>query len=783
MLDNRTQATAATSAVPLAQRVLTLPDSIPAAPRYIIAVIVVGAATLLGMWLTPHSYVTPFLFFYPAVIIAVWVGGLRPGLLATLLASLAANRFLLPPYDRFSLDAANLIRTFAFGLTFASICWLTELARKQLSEGEKRWATTLRSIGDAVISTDNTGRVVFMNQAAEELTGWTLQEANGKDLGTVFEIINEETRQKPESPVSKVIRQRKVVGLANHTVLVRRDRTEIPIDDSGAPIFDQHDKLEGVVLVFRDISARKQAEERLAKSEQRYRLLFENLLGGFAYCKMIFDDCGNPEDFIYLDVNAAFGNLTGLEDVVGKRVSEVIPGIKEAHPELIETYGRVASTGHPERFEIHLKPLGKWLDVSVYSTQTGYFTAVFDNITQRKKAEQVLTDNEQELNAIYENAPLIMLLVNSEHRVCKANKFAEEFAGVSPSGLFGLRGGEALRCLHALADVGGCGFGPYCESCTVRGTILDTFATGCSHRQVEASLPVNIAGRDREVTFLLSTAGLKIREESQVLVTIQDITDRKQSEQALMRAEKLAATGRLAATIAHEINNPLEAMTNLVYLTGRSVTDASTREYLDLMEKQLQTISRITNQTLKFHRESGQPAEFRLSELIGELVDFYESKAKQHSVTVVKRVETEGKIVGFSGEIRQVISNLILNALEATPENGRVTVHLYRATDWRSNQHGYRVSIADTGTGIDSQHRARIFEPFFTTKGDKGTGLGLWVSIGIISRAGGSLRVWSTRQPGRSGTCFSVFLPAEVPPPVTSGQRRYETVPVTSHPA
>jgi PAS domain S-box-containing protein len=732
------------------------------------------------MWLGPHSYVTPFLFFYPAVIIAVWVGGLGPGLLATLLASLAANRFFLPPYGRFSLDAANVIRTVAFGLTFASICWLTELARKQLSEGETRWATTLRSIGDAVISTDNGGRVVFMNQTAEELTGWTLQDANGKDLETVFEIINEKTRQKPESPVSKVIRQNKVVGLANHTVLVRRDRTEIPIDDSGAPIFDQHDKLEGVVLVFRDISARKQAEESLVKSEQRYRLLFENMLGGFAYCKVIFDDRGNPEDFIYLDVNAAFGTLTGLEKVVGKRVTEVIPGIKETHPELIEIYGRVASTGRPERFEIHLKPLGIWFDISVYSTQKGYFTAVFDNITERKKAEQVLTDNEHELNAIYENAPLIMLLVDSEHRVCKANKFAEEFAGVSPCGLFGLRGGEALRCLHALADAGGCGFGPYCESCTIRQTVLDTFATGLSHRQVEASLPLNIAGRAQDVTFLLSTAGLKIRGESQVLVTIQDITDRKQSEQALMRAEKLAATGRLAATIAHEINNPLEAMTNLVYLMGRSVPDAGTREYLDLMEKQLQTINRITNQTLKFHRESGQPAEFKLSELIGELVDFYESKAKQHSVTVVKRVETEGKIVGFSGEIRQVISNLILNALEATPQNGRVTVHLYRATDWHSNQHGYRVSIADTGTGIDSQHRTRIFEPFFTTKGDKGTGLGLWVSTGIIARAGGSLRVWSTRQPGRSGTCFSVFLPAEVPAPATSGQRRYEAVRASS---
>jgi PAS domain S-box-containing protein len=753
----------------IARRAVTLPPAL----RYGIAVFAVGAASLLALWLRPYSYTTPFLFFYPAVILAVWLGGLRPGLLATVLAALAANRFLLAPYGRFSLDAANLALTVFFGLTFASICWLAELARKQLRESEKRWATTLGSIGDAVISTDGAGRVVFMNQAAEELTGWPLQEAQGKNLDTVFEILNEKTRQKPESPVSKVIRLNRVVGLANHTVLIRRDRTEIPIDDSGAPILGRNRKLEGVVLVFRDISARRQAEQRLAESEQRYRLLFENMLDGFAHCKMIFDDCGHPEDFVYLDVNAAFGSLTGLENVVGKRVTEVIPRIKETHPELIEIYGRVALTGRPERFEINLNPLGIWFDISVYSTQRGYFIAVFDNITERKKAEQALKDDEEELAAIYENAPLIMLLVDGECRVRKANKFAEEFAGASASGLFGLRGGEALRCLHALDDPRGCGLGSYCESCTVRQTVLDTFATGHSHRQVEASLPLNIAGRAQDVTFLLSTARLNVRGQGQVLVTLQDITDLKQAELGLIRAEKLAATGRLAATMAHEINNPLEAMTNIVYLLGRSITDTSTREYVDVMEKQLQTISRITNQTLKFHRESGQPAEFMLSQLIGELLQFYEAKTKKHDVTVAKRLDSEARVVGFINEIRQVISNLLLNAIEATPPGGRVTVHLYDAVDWRTDRRGYRVSIADTGTGIDSEHRSRIFEPFFTTKGENGTGLGLWVSMGIINRARGSIRVWSTRRPGRSGTCFSIFLPTGASLP-ENRRRRYE---------
>jgi len=245
---------------------------------------------------------------------------------------------------------------------------------------------------------------------------------------------------------------------------------------------------------------------------------------------------------------------------------------------------------------------------------------------------------------------------------------------------------------------------------------------------------------------------------------LKEIAERKRAEAALIRTEKLAVTGRLAASMAHEINNPLEAMTNIVYLLGQSVTDADIREYVDILEKQLQTISRIANQTLKFHREIGRPAEFELAGLIGELVDFYQAKAKQHGVTLVTRLDTKAEVVGFSGEIRQVISNLLLNAIEATPQGGRVTLHIYESPERQGDRRrGYRVSIADTGIGIDARHRSRIFEPFFTTKGENGTGLGLWVSLGIINRAGGFMRVWSTRRPGRSGTCFSLFLPAEAP--------------------
>jgi PAS domain S-box-containing protein len=258
-----------------------------------------------------------------------------------------------------------------------------------------------------------------------------------------------------------------------------------------------------------------------------------------------------------------------------------------------------------------------------------------------------------------------------------------------------------------------------------------------------------------------------------------DVSERKRAEQALIRSEKLAATGRLAAIIAHEINNPLEAMTNLLYLIGPSVTDPTAREYFDLLKKQLQAVSRIASQTLNFHRENSQPANFNLFEVIGESLEFYRPKAKKHGVTLTGCLEANARIVGFAGEIRQVVSNLLLNGIEAIAGSGRIAVHLHESFDWRDPQRrGYRISVVDSGCGIDPQHRSRIFEPFFTTKGEKGTGLGLWVSFGIVQRAGGSMRVWSSRRPGRSGTCFSVFLPAEVSTSTASGRRQSATVPV-----
>ena len=174
---------------------------------------------------------------------------------------------------------------------------------------------------------------------------------------------------------------------------------------------------------------RMQAEETLRESEEKYRSLFENMLEGFAYCRMIYDDEQKPADWVYLDTNRAFGDLTGLHNITGKRVLEAIPDIRKLTPELFETYGRVASTGNPEKFEIDFKPLGKWLNVSVFSPQTGYFVAVFEDITKRKQIETALHNTTEELNQFFTVALDLLCIADTDGYFRKLNRAFETTLG------------------------------------------------------------------------------------------------------------------------------------------------------------------------------------------------------------------------------------------------------------------------------------------------------------------------------------------------------------------
>jgi len=242
-----------------------------------------------------------------------------------------------------------------------------------------------------------------------------------------------------------------------------------------------------------------------------------------------------------------------------------------------------------------------------------------------------------------------------------------------------------------------------------------------------------------------------------------DISSQRRSEEALRRNEKLATAGRLAAAVAHEINNPLEAVSNLIYLARHRPEKQD--QYLEMAEREIQRVAAVAQQMLGFVRETSLPSPLDVAATLDDVLKLYLRPLSDKHIQVGKQYDSAAEIHGFAGELRQLFSNLILNALDALDDGGRLTLHVAPGREW-SNGHGtgahrtgVRVTVADNGSGIQQSDLARIFEPFYSTKGDSGTGLGLWLSHGIVQKHEGSIRVRSRTAAGSSGTVFSVFLP------------------------
>ena len=269
---------------------------------------------------------------------------------------------------------------------------------------------------------------------------------------------------------------------------------------------------------------------------------------------------------------------------------------------------------------------------------------------------------------------------------------------------------------------------------------------------------------DGEVRWIRSR-GRRVKEDDQPLrmaVVVEDITEHKRTEAALLRTEKLAAVGRLAASIAHEVNNPLEAVTNLLYLARTAEDLEQSRGYLKLADTELRRASAITNQTLRFHRQSTRPTEVTCADLMDDTLNILRSRIANANITVEERKRARRPVLCFEGEIRQVISNLLINAVDAMPPGGgRLVLRSRDGHDHASGRAGLILTIADTGWGMSAKTLGRIFEPFYTTKGVAGTGLGLWISKEILERHQGSLRVRSSQRVGHRGTVFTLFLPFE----------------------
>jgi PAS domain S-box-containing protein len=237
-----------------------------------------------------------------------------------------------------------------------------------------------------------------------------------------------------------------------------------------------------------------------------------------------------------------------------------------------------------------------------------------------------------------------------------------------------------------------------------------------------------------------------------------DISLQKQMERLLIQSEKLAATGRMAATIAHEINNPLESIMNLVFLARQdSPACSKAREYLETAEKEIERISHIARQTLGYYRDTGKPVEVLPHELMQEVLSVYDRKLRERQIRVECQFELDRPISIRKGELMQVFSNILTNSIDAMPQGG--LLHIRIAEGAGAKAAGAQIVIRDQGAGIVQEHLRKIFEPFFSTKGDLGNGIGLWVAKQLVENYGGEIGVTSTTEVGRSGTAVSIFLP------------------------
>ncbi|GFO53483.1 hypothetical protein GMSM_04900 [Geomonas sp. Red276] len=501
-----------------------------------------------------------------------------------------------------------------------------------------------------------------------------------------------------------------------------------------------------IVHPLRSVAATEMDRNRM--SEERYRSLFVHMLGGFAFCRMIYDEGGKPVDFLHLAVNDSFRRILNAPEVVGKKVSEVYPELVKAHPELIATYGRVVSTGTPESFEFDLTLFGLWLSISVYCPEPGHFVAVFEDITARKKAEGEMVAAREEWERTFDAIVDPVMILGLQHEIVRANKAMAALIGGTAA-----QGGELLcnHCYH--------GAGPYPHFCPHTKLLQDARPHSEAVHLPELGMHLQVVVSplfDREGNLQGS------------IHYARDITEQKKLEQQLQQSQKLEAIGTLAGGVAHDFNNILTAIIGYGALLDQHVEQGSEAgSQLKGIMKAAERAAGLTRSLLSFSRKRElelKPVD--LNQVIAEASEFLRRLVRGDIVVSCDLARYDLPVMGDLGQLEQVLMNLISNAQDAIEGAGTVTIATERVTidDAFISHNGFGtpgryalVTCTDTGTGMEEAVAQRVFEPFFTTKTvGKGTGLGLSMVYGIVKQHNGFISCVSRP---RMGTTFRIYIP------------------------
>jgi PAS domain S-box-containing protein len=385
---------------------------------------------------------------------------------------------------------------------------------------------------------------------------------------------------------------------------------------------------------------------------------------------------------------------------------------------------------------------------------------VNEAVTRRNRlvAERALKASEARFRSLVEALPLGLLISDAFGVILYANHAVERLLGHSRQ--------DMLSGSLKLADI----------SSALSTRLQDFLEREIEFEPFEISFPKS-DGQAVEALIGMSILGSEANNgDRQIVIFVADLSLQKKSEEVIRRTEKLAVAGRLAASISHEINNPLEAITNCLYLVAQTQLPEEARHFLSMAQKELDRVSQITVQTLRFYRASTRPTHVDLHELIETVLALLDSRIRQMEIKVVRDLRAEPTLLAHDGELRQVLANLIGNAIDAVSQGGQITVRSRTTHDWNKGRQGITLTVADNGMGMDTETSDRIFEPFFSTKGITGTGLGLWISREIVSKHQGAIRVRSRRTSSElcGGTIFRVFIPAHDKPTAISEARLSE---------
>lgn len=588
-------------------------------------------------------------------------------------------------------------------------------AEESLKKSEQRWATTLASIGDAVIATDKAGNTAFMNAEAELLTGWTLREASGRPVEEVFHVVNEQTRQVIESPVAKVIRTGQVCGLANHTSLVRKDGTEIPIDDSGAPIISEGGDITGAVLVFRDISRRRKVEDRVRQLADQWQLTFDSITDPISI---------QDKDFKLVRVNKAYADAVRMKEaeLTGRKCYEVIHGLTChiagcPHQKTLET-------GKSSTVEFFEPRLGIYIEASTSPIldKNGEVTGtvhIAKNITARKKVAAALQTERAKLTGLLKSMEDGVGIISADLQLEYINPAMEaEYGPVA--------GRKCYEYFNNRSDV--C---PWCRN--------DEIFAGKSIRSDVQSIKT---GKIYEVTY----APLKNEDGTLSKLTVwHDITERKKVEEL---------KDGFIGMVSHELRTPLTIITGAVHtalLEGLPPDErdvllkdaAAGAESLENILGNLLELSRYQANRLVLANE---PVNIRKA--VDEVVEQLKGKSPAHRLK--NHVGERISVVADKVRIERILHNLIENAIKYSPDGGDVTVTA-------SQEDGFLViGVSDQGIGISLADQARLFLPFERlerlTGGIKGLGLGLVVCRRLVEAHGG--RMWVESEEGKGSTFY-----------------------------